>query len=187
MWKGLKIKIYTNKGCWLWLNSKSPNGYGNFRYQSSHRYIYELSKGRVKNGYDLDHLCRNRICCNPNHLEEVMREENSFRGKKSRLTKKIVLEMRNLYKTEKVSNISEEYNIPYSTAHAAITGITWKNIDNKTIRKQIKSEFRRKFAWLAKKSNFTGILFRILDDKSFDEIIWKKIKPRHEQPFKTEK
>lgn len=76
-------------GCWLWAGRKSKNGYGRFyigtsrldqRYASAHRWAYEALVGPIPDGLDLDHLCRNRACCNPAHLEPVTRIENIRRG-----------------------------------------------------------------------------------------------------------
>ena len=78
-----KIKVNNQNGCWEWQGSTSQ-GYGNItinkkRYQT-HRLAYETNKGLIPKGMELDHLCRNRICCNPEHLEVVSKEENIRRG-----------------------------------------------------------------------------------------------------------
>jgi hypothetical protein len=49
-------------------------------WQGAHRVAYELFKGPIPAGMDLDHLCRVRCCCNPDHLEPVTRKENLRRG-----------------------------------------------------------------------------------------------------------
>jgi hypothetical protein len=46
----------------------------------AHRVMYELTKGLIPKGLDIDHLCRRRSCCNPEHLEAVTRKENVRRG-----------------------------------------------------------------------------------------------------------
>lgn len=62
------------------------NGNGYFRLtvdevrHYAHRWAYEQAKGPVPEGLVLDHLCRNRWCCNPDHLEPVTNEENILRG-----------------------------------------------------------------------------------------------------------
>lgn len=71
-------------GCWEWTASTNGNGYGKFslrgRTYSGHRVAYELHVGPIPAGLDLDHLCRNRGCVNPAHLEPVTRRENLHRS-----------------------------------------------------------------------------------------------------------
>lgn len=63
---------------------KSKNGYGLVRVAGklrlAHRYAYEQQVGPIPTGMDLDHLCRNRQCMNPEHLEPVTRKVNLQRG-----------------------------------------------------------------------------------------------------------
>lgn len=78
-----KITIDEN-GCWLFAKSVQSNGYGKIwdgsRVVYAHRFSYELHVGKIPKGLDLDHLCRNRSCVNPSHLEPVSRSENLKRG-----------------------------------------------------------------------------------------------------------
>lgn len=71
-------------GCWLWVASCQPSGYGQIRRGKTtalaHRVAYELLVGPIGDGLDLDHLCRVRSCVNPAHLEPVTRRENARRG-----------------------------------------------------------------------------------------------------------
>ena len=72
-------------GCWRWTGSRIPNGYGNFRgYESrmvmAHRFAYEEFVGPIPDGLQIDHLCRNKWCVNPEHLEPVTNRENQLRG-----------------------------------------------------------------------------------------------------------
>ncbi len=69
--------------CWFW-DDCSSEGYGRFyvgphRY-GAHRVSYEYFVGPIPEGYEVDHLCRNPSCVNPEHLEAVTQEENNRRS-----------------------------------------------------------------------------------------------------------
>ena len=71
------------KSCWAWLGSLA-NGYGSItiggRTVSAHRVAFELAHGTIPVGLTIDHLCRNKLCVNPAHLEAVTMRENTLRG-----------------------------------------------------------------------------------------------------------
>jgi hypothetical protein len=71
-------------GCWDWVAGKLSSGYGSFRTGNrahvAHRYAYEALIGPIPDGLQLDHLCRNRSCVNPDHLEVVTQRVNLARG-----------------------------------------------------------------------------------------------------------
>jgi len=71
--------------CWPWIGHRNSQGYGRF-YRGehdtvpAHRLAYELLVGPIADGLVIDHLCRNRACCNPAHMEPVTNGENVRRG-----------------------------------------------------------------------------------------------------------
>ena len=73
-------------GCWEWGGARSKAGYGQIRSGGrgvllyAHRVAYELARGPIPPGLVIDHLCRNRGCVNPDHLEVVTNGENLLRG-----------------------------------------------------------------------------------------------------------
>lgn len=81
----LSFVTVQDDGCWLWTGSKNKDGYGGFineigAWQSAHRWSYEYFVGSIPQRQDLDHLCRNRACVHPEHLEPVSHRENNSRG-----------------------------------------------------------------------------------------------------------
>lgn len=91
-WSGLpkhieaKIQPEPNSGCWLWLGAlrDSHDGYGCAGWRTktwrTHKLVYTILCGEVPDGKVVDHTCRNRICCNPDHLEAVTQKVNVHRG-----------------------------------------------------------------------------------------------------------
>lgn len=82
-----KCAIWPPTGCWIWQGGLT-DGYGNFswarpggiRSHRAHRLAYQLTIGPIPDGCELDHLCRNKACINPAHLEPVSHVENMRRS-----------------------------------------------------------------------------------------------------------
>jgi hypothetical protein len=79
--------------CWLWLAATNgSNGYGIFRggqgrdkfgskrWILAHRFAYEILAGPIPQGLHIDHLCFNRLCVNPKHMETVTQRVNTLRS-----------------------------------------------------------------------------------------------------------
>ena len=79
-----KIRIVSKTNCWEWTACKFKTGYAQFtlngKTSRAHRVSYELFKGNIPIGLQLDHLCKNKSCVNPDHLEAVTCKENNNRG-----------------------------------------------------------------------------------------------------------
>ena len=81
-----KVRVAAS-GCWEWTAAIiQTSGYGQFQSARpstsvlTHRIAYEALVGAIPEGLTIDHLCRNKLCCNPDHLEPVTRGENSRRA-----------------------------------------------------------------------------------------------------------
>lgn len=86
-WIGRFLAAVTDApgGCWQWTGYLMPNGYARITIdgerQYAHRVAYEAFVARIPDGLVIDHLCRNRGCVNPAHLEAVTQRINVLRGK----------------------------------------------------------------------------------------------------------
>jgi len=85
-----RVERITESGCWIWMGATSC-GYGHVRIlkelKLAHRVSYEIHRGPIPGGLELDHLCRVRCCVNPAHLEPVTSVVNTARGKLAEVTR----------------------------------------------------------------------------------------------------
>ena len=77
-----QVQIETANGCWVWRGYTKGNGYGYFgkRHWRVHRLAYLLLVGPIQEGLTIDHLCKNRLCVNTEHMEVVSFGVNTLRG-----------------------------------------------------------------------------------------------------------
>ncbi len=79
-----KVDKHSLNACWTWQAQLNEGGYGRFfnghEQIPAHRFAYELLVGPIPEGLEPDHLCRNRDCVNPYHLEVVDHRTNVLRG-----------------------------------------------------------------------------------------------------------
>jgi hypothetical protein len=75
-----RVRQDGRSGCWEWTGARNDLGYGYVQFggrnRRVHRVVYEHFVGAIGNGLVIDHLCRNRGCCNPSHLRAVTQAEN---------------------------------------------------------------------------------------------------------------
>ena len=77
-------KVHKGPDCWTWTAATDLDGYGVFwtgkKMRGAHRIAYKQFVGQIPDGLQIDHLCRNRNCVNPTHMEVVTPRENNLRG-----------------------------------------------------------------------------------------------------------
>lgn len=130
----LEYIVDEETGCWNWQRSL-VKGYGRIytqdhRYEAAHRIFYERKFGRdsIPDGLYLDHLCRNRRCVNPDHLEPVSHAENLRRGSGAKLTAEQVSEIRRRYAEGSVTQVDlgAEFGVHAVSIHCIVRFKTWK-------------------------------------------------------------
>jgi hypothetical protein len=81
------LRVEKTATCWIWKGAHSAKGVSDYGHLPvagktvmAHRWSYEHFVGRIPAGLTIDHLCRNTLCVNPDHLEPVSQRENTLRG-----------------------------------------------------------------------------------------------------------
>lgn len=103
--------------CWIWKRSMNNNGYGKWRKKGydtnlAHKVMFLMSGGVIPHKFELDHLCKNRSCIRPDHLETVLKVINARRGLRAKLTITQILEIYTKRDAgEKVLDLAKYYGV----------------------------------------------------------------------------
>ncbi len=120
-------------GCWIWTGHKDRHGYGleqsGGKSKRAHRLFYEHAKGIIPNGLILDHLCKNKSCVNPHHLEAVTEAENVRRGLRAKLTASDAAKIKRLVLDGMPQkDVANRFGVNRVTISNLMTGKSWKDI-----------------------------------------------------------
>jgi hypothetical protein len=134
----IRRRIKHEGDCWVWQGSLM-RGYGHIRvgtnktndWVKAHRAVYELLVGPIPEGFSIDHLCRNRACVNPAHLEPVTVAENNRRQEvrhgeahpKSKLTVEVVRQIR--ASSLPHTHLAVQFGVDPKTIARVRSGATW--------------------------------------------------------------
>lgn len=117
--------------CWIWQWTTNEQGYGKISGKGTttraHRVYYEKKFGPIPEGMFLDHLCRNRACVNPEHLEPVTPAENARRGSRTILNPSKVREIRSRGDESK-HDLAAEFGVTHWAIDSVLRYRNWKDV-----------------------------------------------------------
>jgi hypothetical protein len=121
-------------GCWIWQRYVDEHGYGRAPKKGimrpAHRVLYERFVAPVPAHLHLDHLCRNTLCVNPEHMEPVTPAENVRRGLCAKLTPADVREIRAAPASVMNTELAKRYGVDPSAISRARRGLQWRHLED---------------------------------------------------------
>ena len=125
----MRKQVQRKTDCWIWPFGVNGNGYGALgvkgKTMDAHNYIYQILIGLLPHSCELDHICKNKLCVNPTHLEPVSHAENCRRGSQTKLTKENVKEIRKLSCKMSHGSIAEKFNVSRQSISMILQGKRW--------------------------------------------------------------
>lgn len=118
--------------CWIWQRAATPKGYGTIwdpatqKLVRAPRYFYERFVGPIPEGAQIDHLCRQPPCVNPEHLEPVTQAVNQQRGANAKLTRDTADAIRNRGSAgESRAALAREFGVSWPVVNGIVKGHLW--------------------------------------------------------------
>ena len=127
------VTIDPETGCWNWNLHCGQNGYGIIWFEGKNRYVhrisYQLYVGEIPDGMTIDHLCRNRRCANPDHMEVVSIQVNSQRRVNTKLSPSDIPKIRVLLaQGVRQREIASDFGTTQSNISLIKRGVNWDNV-----------------------------------------------------------
>jgi hypothetical protein len=124
--------------CWEWIGSKSKvTGYGKKQWHGetwlAHRWIYTMLFGKIEDSKVINHLCGNRLCVNPHHLEVTDQAGNCRHGGGAKLTADAVKEIKSAGPSRKWGDgakLARKHGVSCALIHDIWNGRAWANISH---------------------------------------------------------
>lgn len=119
----------SEQGCWLWAGKVGARGYAvvhfNGKQRLAHRVYWEFVNGPIPDGLVIDHLCSNRSCVNPAHMELVLRAENNRRSSFAKMTMARAQLARELAPRSNATELSQLFGVTHKTMTNVVKGESW--------------------------------------------------------------